>query len=202
MLNWKNTLDGFGCTVNLKHCIYTENTIQTTWWINLLSVGHRIFIWIAAGEYSITSLSSDTTMQPVNKETTRQRVKQMHFIMDNIQIWRLRVSRTLFNLHIFSVFLLKKTWIVYSNKGGGAFNIHLWQTAFNTRRIRLCGARWAAARHFLNGLCPSNLKIKKHLLNYNDTSQHKINAVFSLHGLSPGVFDHPLEGGGWGAHTR
>lgn len=43
------------------------------------------------------------------------------------------------------------------------------------------------------------MKIKNHHLNYNDTSQNKINAVFSLKGLGTGVFHFPLgkeEGGG------
>lgn len=44
-------------------------------------------------------------------------------------------------------------------------------------------------------------RLKKHHLNYNDTSQNKINAVFSLNGLGSRVFHFPLGEGEDGGNS-
>ncbi len=45
--------------------------------------------------------------------------EKVHFVMDNMEIWKTTCKPSILpriNLHIFTV-ALKKTWIVYSNKG-------------------------------------------------------------------------------------
>lgn len=112
-----------------KLCSNTENGIVVCWsleespdllWSITTSSGSQLVNTGWAGTIS----SSESSTQPANKDKmTWKSGKEMHFVMDNIEIWKTTCEPSVLrwtNLHIFTVqlfFLFFKMWIVYSNKG-------------------------------------------------------------------------------------
>lgn len=101
---------------SLKHCSNTENGV-VCWsleessylsWSITSSSGSPLESAARANTIS----SSESSSQPANKDKmTWKSGKEMHFVMDNIEIWKTTCEpsvRPWINLHIFTVALKKK----------------------------------------------------------------------------------------------